>query len=71
MAMAMEHGRLAIRLQGDTRRTVIEFRKHFGWYTKGLPGAGGLRQRLFQVESMTEAQAVFAEYGEPITAQVA
>ncbi len=71
MAMAMEHGRLAIRLQGDTRRTVIEFRKHFGWYTKGLPGAGGLRQRLFQVESMTEAQAVFAEYGEPLTAQVA
>ena len=71
MARAMEHGRLAIRLQGDTRRTVIEFRKHFGWYTKGLPGAGGLRQRLFQVESMAEAQAVFAEYGEPRTAQVA
>jgi len=71
IAMAMGHARLAVRLQGDTRRTVIEFRKHFGWYTKGLPGAGGLRQRLFQVESLAEAQAVFAEYGEPQTAQVA
>ena len=71
IALAMEHARLAVRLQGDTRRTVIEFRKHFGWYTKGLPGAGGLRKRLFQVESLAEAQAVFAEYGEPRTAQVA
>jgi hypothetical protein len=30
-----------------------------------------LRQRLFRVESLAEAQAVFAEYGEPQTAQVA
>jgi tRNA-dihydrouridine synthase B len=71
IALAMEHARLAVRLQGDVRRTVIEFRKHFGWYTKGLPGAGGLRKRLFQVESLAEAQAVFAEYEEPRTAQVA
>ena len=71
IALAMEHARLAVRLQGDVRRTVIEFRKHFGWYTKGLPGAGGLRKRLFQVESLAEAQAVFAEYEAPRTAQVA
>ncbi len=71
IALAMEHARLAVRLQGDSRRTVIEFRKHFGWYTKGLPGAGGLRKRLFQVESLAEAQEVFAEYGELRTAQVA
>ena len=45
------HARLALRLQGDTRKTVIEFRKHLGWYTKGLHGASDLRQRLFQIES--------------------
>jgi tRNA-dihydrouridine synthase B len=71
IALAMEHARLAVRLQGDSRRTVIEFRKHFGWYTKGLPGAGGLRKRLFQVESLAEAQAVFAEYDALRTVQVA
>ncbi len=71
VTVAMEHARLAVRLQGNSRRTVIEFRKHFGWYTKGLPGAGGLRKRLFQVESLAEAEAVFAEWETLRTAQVA
>ncbi len=61
-ALALEHARLAIRLQGDTRKTVIEFRKHFGWYTRGLPAAGTLRERLFRVETMAEAEAVFRSY---------
>ncbi len=67
---ALEHARLAIRLQGDTRRTVMEFRKHLGWYTKGLHGASDLRQRLFQIESIAEAEAIFLAYLDPI-AQVA
>jgi tRNA-dihydrouridine synthase B len=61
-AVALEHARLALALQGDTRKTALEFRKHFGWYTKGVPGAGGLRERLFQIESMREAEAIFASY---------
>jgi len=68
--VALEHARLALRLQGDSRKTVVEFRKHLGWYTKGLPGASQLRQQLFQVESMAEAEAIFREYLEPV-AQVA
>src|SRR5690606_21062213 len=60
--VALEHANLALELQGDNRRTVMEFRKHFGWYTRGLPGASALRQRLFQVESMEEAGRIFAEY---------
>lgn len=64
--VALEHARLAQRLQGDTRKTVIEFRKHFGWYTRGLHGASELRQRLFQVESMAEAEAIFLGYLEPL-----
>jgi len=59
---ALEHARLALRLQGDTRKTALEFRKHFGWYTKGLPGASELRQRLFAIESMAEAEAIFGNY---------
>ena len=60
--MALEHARLALALQGDTRKTALEFRKHFGWYTKGVPGAGSLRERLFQIESMREAETIFAAY---------
>ena len=69
-AVALAHARLALRLQGDTRKTVIEFRKHLGWYTRGLHGACDLRQRLFQIESIAEAEAIFLEYLEPV-AQVA
>jgi tRNA-dihydrouridine synthase B len=59
---ALEHALLALQLQGDSRRTVVEFRKHFGWYTRGLPGASHLRERLFQVETMAEAGAIFQAY---------
>src|SRR5438309_265355 len=62
VAIALEHARLALRLQGDTRKTALEFRKHFGWYTKGVAGAVGLRDRLFQIESMQQAEAIFAAY---------
>ncbi len=61
-AVALEHANLALALQGDNRRTVMEFRKHFGWYTRGLRDATALRQRLFQVESMAEAEQIFADY---------
>jgi tRNA-dihydrouridine synthase B len=64
-AVALEHARLALRLQGDTRKTALEFRKHFGWYTRGVPGAAALRERLFQIESMAEAEAIFSAYLEP------
>jgi tRNA-dihydrouridine synthase len=64
--MALQHARLALRLQGDSRKTVLEFRKHLGWYTKGLHGASDLRQRLFQIESIAEAEAIFLGYLDPI-----
>ena len=61
-AVALEHARLALRIQGDTRKTALEFRKHLGWYTRGLPGSAELRQRLFTIESMHEAEAMFERY---------
>jgi nifR3 family TIM-barrel protein len=61
-ATALEHARLALRIQGDTRKTALEFRKHLGWYTKGLRGGAELRQRLFAIESMSQAEAIFSEY---------
>jgi nifR3 family TIM-barrel protein len=64
--LALEHAQLALRLQGDSRQTVIEFRKHLGWYTRGLPGAAALRERLFQVETMAQAAELFHRYLEPV-----
>ena len=61
-ATALDHARLALRLQGDTRKTALEFRKHLGWYTKGLRDGADLRQRLFAIESMAEAEQIFADY---------
>ena len=70
-AVALSHARLALRLQGDTRKTALEFRKHLGWYTRGLPGSAELRQRLFAIESMREAEAIFAAYLEPLASAAA
>lgn len=61
-AVALDHARLALRLQGDSRHTALEFRKHLGWYTRGLPGSAELRQRLFAIESMHEAETLFTGY---------
>ena len=67
-SVALQHAKLAIRLQGDTRKTVLEFRKHLGWYTKGLHGATDLRQRLFAIESIAEAESIFLDYLDPVIA---
>ena len=39
-------------------RGIKEARKHFAWYTKGLPGAATLRVRLFEVCSYAEAEEI-------------
>lgn len=61
-AVALEHARLQLEVQGDDRRTAVEFRKHLGWYTRGLPGAADLRRTLYAVESMAEVERIFQAY---------
>jgi tRNA-dihydrouridine synthase B len=70
-AVALTHARLALELQGDSRKTMVEFRKHFGWYTKGLPYGGELRQQLFAVDSMAAAEECFVRYLEGRPAPIA
>jgi len=59
---ALEHARLSLAIEGDTPRVAREFRKHLGWYTRGLPGSAALRERLQQVESLADVERVFADY---------
>ena len=67
---ALRHAELALRVQGEGRKTILELRKHLGWYVKGLPGAGELRGRLHRVESFLEITRVLAEYLAPASAAV-
>jgi tRNA-dihydrouridine synthase B len=54
----------------DTRRAypsseehaMREFRKHLGWYTKGLPNGKALREELFAVTSLAEAERLLEGY---------
>jgi tRNA-dihydrouridine synthase B len=62
VAVLLEHAHLAARYQGSTRKTALEFRKHLGWYTKGMAGGAALRERLFRIESIHEAETILAAY---------
>ncbi len=59
---ALDHARLTLAIEGDAPRVAREFRKHLGWYTRGLPGSADLRVRLQHVESLADVEQVFAEY---------
>ena len=61
-AVALRHARLQLDIKGDDRRTAIEFRKHLGWYMKGLHGAAELRRTLHQIDSMAEIERILADY---------
>jgi tRNA-dihydrouridine synthase B len=61
-AIAVEHAKMAEAYENDPRGAAIEFRKHLGWYVKGLPGSADLRRRLHLVESLSAVEDIFAEY---------
>ncbi len=61
-ALALEHARMAAAYDADPRGAAIEFRKHLGWYVKGLPGSADLRRQLYAVVSVAEMEAIFGAY---------
>lgn len=60
--ICLRHARNAMDFGGDPRRAAVEFRKHLGWYTKGLPAGNRLRQELFRVDSLEEMEALLGGY---------
>jgi tRNA-dihydrouridine synthase len=60
--IALGHARMAEAYEADPRGAAIEFRKHLGWYVKGVPGSAELRRKLHAVVSLTEVEDVFASY---------
>jgi tRNA-dihydrouridine synthase B len=61
-AIALRHARMAAEFEVDPKGAAIEFRKHLGWYVKGLPGSAELRKRLHAVEGFSEVEGLFADY---------
>jgi len=61
-AIALDHAQMANDYEPDRRGAAIEFRKHLGWYCKGLPGSAELRKQLHAVTSLGEVEGIFAEY---------
>lgn len=67
-SVALRHAELALQIQGEGRRTMVEFRKHLGWYTRGLCGASELRAKLHIVESLEDVRQIFGGYLDPVGA---
>jgi nifR3 family TIM-barrel protein len=59
-AVMREHAGLLAAFQGE-RPALRAFRKHAAWYTKAFPSSARLRQRLLQVETLAELDAILAE----------
>ncbi len=60
--ICVRHAENAVAFEEDADRSVREFRKHLGWYTKGLPDGKRLRQELFQVTELDEVRRLLDGY---------
>ncbi len=61
-AIALDHARMVQAYEADPEGAAVEFRKHLGWYVKGLPSSADLRRRLHQVNGFDEIEGIFADY---------
>ena len=60
--IAIAHAKLAQSFEPDRRGAAFEFRKHLGWYVKGLHNSADLRRRLHSIESLSEIEGIFRDY---------
>ncbi|MBL0172513.1 MAG: tRNA dihydrouridine synthase DusB [Gemmatimonadaceae bacterium] len=61
-ALALAHARMVQEYEIDPLGAALEFRKHLGWYVKGLPGSAELRKLLHQVRDFSEVEGIFTRY---------
>src|SRR5438552_4599125 len=60
--IALDHARMAEEYEHDPRGAAIEFRKHLGWYVKGIPGSAELRKKLHAVDTFADIEQIFRDY---------
>jgi nifR3 family TIM-barrel protein len=61
-AVALDHARMVQEYEVDPIGAALEFRKHLGWYVKGLPNSAELRKVLHQVKDFAEVEGIFTRY---------
>jgi nifR3 family TIM-barrel protein len=61
-SIALDHARMVQDYETDPEGAAIEFRKHLGWYVKGLPDSADLRRRLHAVNTFGEVEGIFEDY---------
>lgn len=67
LEIAREHARLLI--QEKTERVAVpEMRKHFGWYTRGMPGSAELRGKINETRTEEALYQVLDAYTETLLA---
>ena len=60
--VALAHARMVQAYEADPIGAAIEFRKHLGWYVKGLPHSAELRKQLHAVNDFAEVEGIFRSY---------
>lgn len=61
-AVALQHARMVQDYEADPIGAALEFRKHLGWYVRGIPHSSDVRKRLHQVNSFSEVEGIFGDY---------
>jgi nifR3 family TIM-barrel protein len=57
----LEHARLLVGWFGSEKPSLIAFRKHAGWYTKGFSSSARLRDLLMRVESLADLTEILSD----------
>ena len=60
--VALQHARMVQEYEVDPIGAALEFRKHLGWYVKGLHNSAELRKKLHQVRDFAEVEGIFSAY---------
>ena len=60
--VALQHARMVQEYEVDPIGAALEFRKHLGWYVKGVHNSAELRKKLHQVRDFAEVEGIFSAY---------
>jgi nifR3 family TIM-barrel protein len=60
--LVLAHFESHLAFSGDERRAVHQFRKHLGWYCRGLVGAAAFRSEAMRLEPARELAAALDRY---------
>lgn len=60
--ICIEHAENVLAFEADKDKGLRDFRKHLGWYTKGLRDGRQLRQQLFKATDLAQVRAILDDY---------